>query len=496
MRPMRRLRPFAFTILLATALLPALSASSPAAGRFPYAAAVAADDAQFRSGPGESYYPTADANRGIAVEVYHEDGGWSAVRPPAGSHSWVAAKLLKLPATLRVQQGVDLKSPVAVEIAVDNTPAFIGSSVATDRDAVAVRLSAGERVWVLSAEQAGGQTWIKIAPPSGEFRWIETSLLRATPRAGTVATPRADAVATDETAGDETPGDDEMVRSDAESDAAAATLAAAEESAERTASDGVREVPQPSAASPTLQAAPKTAPSAATATSPARRFWTQLQALELELSMKVAGEPRQWQFDAVRRDAQNLYDAAKSDEEYDAARYLLGKLAQFESVRRQRLDIEDRIARREATSNAIATNAASPAVDPTRPRASLAGPPPRSGSDATANANTANANTANANTAAAAPPESLPTATVDDDRYDASGRLVAIPTPREGAPSYAIVDERNNVRQYISPAPRVNLQPYVGRTIGITGVASPSPDSTRPHVMAKRIDLLDAPVRR
>ncbi|MEX2188632.1 MAG: SH3 domain-containing protein [Pirellulales bacterium] len=469
MRPKRRLRPFSFAPWVAIALPLLFAVTAPANGRFPYAAAVDADDAQLRSGPGDSYYPTGQAARGASVEVYHEDGDWSAIRPPRGSHSWVAAKLLKLPATLRVQQGVDLKSPVAVEVAVDNTPAFIGSDVATDRDAVAVRLNAGERVWVLSAEQAGGQTWIKIAPPSGEFRWIETSQLRATARANVVAT---DESASDEIAADNPPSEDSTATAAAESDVA--TLAVAEESS----------VVAPRGAAPTaLQASPQPAPPAATASHPARRFWTQLQALELELSMKVAGESREWQFDAIRRDAQNLYDAAKTDDEYDAARYLLGKLAQFESVRRERLDLEDRIARRESATNAIAQNAASTPAGPTRAPASLAGPPPR----ATAATNAA----ANVAAVPASPP-----ATSLDDRYDATGRLVTIPTSRQGTPAYAIVDDRNIVRQYISPAPRVNLQPYVGHSVGITGVAGPSPDATRPHVMAKRIDVLDTPIRR
>jgi uncharacterized protein YgiM (DUF1202 family) len=449
-----------------------------AAGRFPYTAQVVSAGAQFRAGPGESYYPTSDAREGDAVEVYHEDGAWSAIRPAAGSHSWVSAKVLKLPSTLRFQAGVDLASPVPVEVGVANAPAFIGSEISPDRDAVAVRLNAGERVYVLSAEPTEGQTWIKIAPPSGEFRWIETKHLKAKPT-DSLAKSSSDVEAA--TAADATTAN--VI------DAAAnAILAAAEET--QTESSVIKEVPAvPNVAVPNLAAAkqPASKPTAkkpSASPNPARGFWTQLQALELELSMMVAREPKTWRFDDIRRDAQNLYDSSAADEEFDAARHLLAKLAQFESVRRERVDLDTRqkIPPANATANPPTTanstaNAASNAANPARPRTSLASPPTAPSAAATPNAPTASP-------------------TISDGRYDASGRLVALPSRRVGAPSYAIVDERNNVRQYVSPAPNVNLQPYVGRTVGITGVAGPSPDSTRTHVMAKRIDVLDAPIRR
>jgi uncharacterized protein YgiM (DUF1202 family) len=451
-----------------------------AAGRFPFAAAVTSDG-QFRSGPGTDFYATGAAAKDQDVEVFHEDGDWSAVRPPKGSYSWVAAKHLKLPATLRFQEGVDLDSPVAVEVATANAAAFIGSELTADRDAVAVRLEAGERVWVYSGEQAGGQTWMKIAPPSGEFRWIETKLLRPTAADSAAATAGSSKAEEGLDVDKATGGDDD------------ATLTAAEESP----ADAPANASPPGARGPSIKkrVAPRAAENAEddrdtkkrpASSHPARGFWTQLQALELELSMTVARKPGEWRFEDIRRDAQNLYDGAKSDEEYDAARYLLSKLAQFESVRRERADLESRLARRDE-GRAAASGVAN---GPSRGQASLAGPPP----SVAPRGQAGTAATPPGNGDSPAPTAVAGSAT--EGRYDASGRLVAIPSRREGAPPYAIVDERNNVRQYVSPAPRVNLQAYVGRMVGITGVASPSPDSTRSHVVAQRIDVLDAPVRR
>lgn len=465
----------------ALALLIADSPNALAAGRFPYSAQVAGAEAQFRSGPGETYYPTSDARPGDVVEVYHEEGDWSAVRPPRGSHSWVSAKVLKLPPTLRFQAGQDLESPIAVEVGVANAAAFIGSEVSPDRDAVAVRLNAGERVYVLSAEPTEGQTWIKIAPPSGEFRWIETKHLK--PKATEPTAPSE--VATEEST------DEESTDEESTQERGQATLAGAEETNNEPATNAAADANTTTNESPAAAASTKpTTKQPSSPSHPARGFWTQLQALELELSMTVAREPKTWRFDDIRRDAQNLYDGAKAEEEFDAARYLLAKLAQFESVRRERTDLDERVARRDATRSP-ATQPSAPAASSTaattRPRTSLAGPPPLR------NNATANSNTTKPPASTAAPSNPV---VIDDARYDASGRLVAIPTRRAGAPSYAIVDERNNVRQYVSPAPNVNLQPYVGRNVGITGVAGPSPDSTRAHVMAKRIDVLDGAIRR
>jgi len=75
--------------------------------------------------------------------------------------------------------------------------------------------------------------------------------------------------------------------------------------------------------------------------------------------------------------------------------------------------------------------------------------------------------------------------------FDAQGQLKAFASEQAGAPPYALVDEVGQVRAYVSPAPGVNLRPYVGRRIGVTGVSGYLPDRDAQHVAVKHISALD-----
>ena len=66
-----------------------------------------------------------------------------------------------------------------------------------------------------------------------------------------------------------------------------------------------------------------------------------------------------------------------------------------------------------------------------------------------------------------------------------------------GAPQYALVDEAGNVRCFVTPAPGVNMQYYLGREIGVTGIRGYIPDRKAQHVTAKHVTPLeDGPVLR
>ena len=70
--------------------------SAAYAQQFPYLAYVTAGQAYVRSGPGQRYYPTGQIPEGFAVEVYrHDSKGWCAIRPPAGSFSWVPSHQIR-----------------------------------------------------------------------------------------------------------------------------------------------------------------------------------------------------------------------------------------------------------------------------------------------------------------------------------------------------------------------------------------------------------------
>ena len=145
-----------------------LVAPAVADDEFPYSATVSTDGVEVRCGPGWEYYATASLKKGDRVEVYrHEPGGWLAVRPPEGSHSWVSARQL------------EMTGKNVARVVVDGAVAWVGSDTeAINQHKWQIRLERGELVAMLDkATMAAGpgfaqETYCKIAPPPGEFRWI------------------------------------------------------------------------------------------------------------------------------------------------------------------------------------------------------------------------------------------------------------------------------------------------------------------------------------
>jgi len=83
-------------------------------------------------------------------------------------------------------------------------------------------------------------------------------------------------------------------------------------------------------------------------------------------------------------------------------------------------------------------------------------------------------------------------AAVEDDRYDGSGQLIRVVSPKLGAPRYALVDDRGEVRCYVSPAPGVNLRHYLGRCVGVSGTRGYMPEQRAQHIMAQHVRPLEA----
>jgi len=98
--------------------------------------------------------------------------GWSAIRPPAGSHNWIPSNVAYL-----------LPGGKSAEIIEDETPAWVGSDSANVSDFMwQMQLVKSQQVQVLGeelqmAENGKKQLWYRIAPPQGEFRWVKTSQL-------------------------------------------------------------------------------------------------------------------------------------------------------------------------------------------------------------------------------------------------------------------------------------------------------------------------------
>jgi hypothetical protein len=83
-----------------------------------------------------------------------------------------------------------------------------------------------------------------------------------------------------------------------------------------------------------------------------------------------------------------------------------------------------------------------------------------------------------------------------DRRFDGTGRLTRVVPTKLGAPQYALVDDKGVVRCYVTPAPGVNLQYYVGHRVGVNGTRGFMPEQKAEHVMAQHITGLDQKITR
>ncbi|MGD0655706.1 MAG: hypothetical protein ABSA16_15310 [Thermoguttaceae bacterium] len=181
------------------------------------------------------------------------------------------------------------------------------------------------------------------------------------------------------------------------------------------------------------------------------QFQIELDRIDLELSMMVVEEPTVWSFDAMRIRGESLLDRADSAADRGKARLLLNKIARFDDIK-QRYDSVTAMREQNATSNRFLTGLKS-----TMEKAAAMADP--------------------------------------DGQFDGVGQLQQVFSPKLGAPRFALVDEAGNVRYYVTPAPGVNLQNYVGRQVGITGTRGYMPEQRAQHITARHISSLETRIR-
>ncbi|NLX97743.1 MAG: SH3 domain-containing protein [Rhodopirellula sp.] len=438
-----------------TAILAVSSAATAAAPSFPYKAYVTAEGVHVRSGPGNNYYTTDKLDVGAEVEVHrHDPGGWYAIRPPQGSFAWVSGRFLKLQ-----------KDRLATVIG-DRVAARVGSRFSDIRDVIQVRLHRDELVEVLETKQIEGDpessTWYKIAPPAGEFRWIFGKYVDPEyPHEGIRKAP---------------PGNSPLVDSSpvvTESRSVAVRIPTDTSSSESATAD--RPDPPPSADAGKMEYSavvqePKASalpPLSATADAgyaqrfvevrpgepepPAIRrmspeeFQAELDDMNMALSVMLADEPSQWNCDGLARRAESLVAAAETALERGRARLLLSRVKQAQ-------DICDR----QKTLTAARTH--------TEQDSRRLGAISRTRAEAATDAEQAG-----------------------EGRFDGVGRLARVVPASLGAPQFALKNDRGAVECFVSPAPGVNLQYYVGKRIGVSGVRGYLSEQKTAHVTAKHV---------
>ena len=418
---------------------------------FPYKAYVTSSEVYVRSGPGKNYYPTSKLKSGDEVEVYrHDPGGWFAIRPPSGSFTWVSARYLETS-----KHGL-------VKVVGDQVAARVGSDFSDIRDVIQVRLHRGEVLEILetkefrSGPEAG--TWYKVAPPSGEFRWVSGKFVDAEFPHDGVRQASAEhnplihptAMVRPDTASGAAPPERRPRRS-----AAALAEEAADPPPRANADPGPTGVvpgppPQDAATSPAAESNYATRqfnPSQPTRQTSPEEFQAQLDELDLALSVMLVEEPSVWKFDDLGLRARDLVNQAETAVERGRARQLVARIEQSEDVKLRYDTVHNLKTQTERENRQLAQTVSA---------------------------------------RAASRPANSP-----EQGYDGTGRLARVVSSKFGTPQYALVDNQNNILCYVTPAPGVNMQYYIGRRVGITGERGYDTNARAQHLMAQHVTPLE-----
>ncbi len=184
-------------------------------------------------------------------------------------------------------------------------------------------------------------------------------------------------------------------------------------------------------------------------------FQADVDQMDLEISQMVAEEPTVWAFDDLKTRAETAVARAQTALERGRARLVLSKIQRFQEIK----DRYEHVAQVKTESGAREAELTAAIVQK---------------------------------------PESPATAAVPNglSRFDGAGRLTAVVSLRIGTPHFALVDAGGTVRSYVTPAPGVNLRPFLGRQVGITGARGFVPELGTPHVTARQITVLEQPLLR
>jgi len=177
-------------VALLSALGMVVVAAVPArAQTFPTELTIMVPEIEVRSGPTEKYYPTSKLRFGDRVTVIRQDAtqhDWLAIKPPAGSFSWIKADFVDQTSQFAI---VKSKDPVAVKpgSSLTNQPPNVDQAMVVQ----------GTMLAIMGPPKTGPEgTWLMVQPPPTEVRYIPASAVKQQVAAAPVAPPAAPAAPT------------------------------------------------------------------------------------------------------------------------------------------------------------------------------------------------------------------------------------------------------------------------------------------------------------
>lgn len=477
----------------------------------PFEGVISKDEAFVRSGPSEDdYYPTTKLSRGAPVKVVREDFGWYLIEPPAGSHSWVNAEHIERRSG---QRG----------IVITDTFDRIGTDLELPQQAEEVRhrLAKRETVEILGEaelETARGKVrMLKIKPPRGEYRYIHKN--DVTPQSG--ETKPSDLPLADRRPSSKSKADDQSI------DLRPGDSQPIESLLPTNETEGVKTPEVTEQTLPAVAAAKAPTPEAA----PDKNFEippghidanVRLKQIDDEFKLMAEKPAAQWNLAAIRdqylalRDSlQNAGTAADAEafrKDIDKRLAAVGRYqtryndflavqqimreteSRDEQIRQQYLSGRQTVATQMPVTTHISRStphSAAPPSDPfaasntsnqTTPGASAQQPPQwphrPTPNSASSNWGATPGQRPRSNQSLSAPQFGQPSPSGHalgmpspflPRKFDGAGIVQRAAASQSGAPQYVLLAPDGRVLTYLQPGPGVNLEAYVGKSMGLLG---------------------------
>ena len=440
----------------------ALSSVAQAAPIQPFEAVVQSttgEDVLVRSGPGmEKHYPTLKLSNGDKVRVLRKDpGGWFMIDPPPGSYSWILARYVQRNGG---PQGIVTENSVIVRVGAFNS---------TQRDVEQIRLNKGDTVEILGEQvldsDKGKDLWLKIKPPRNERRWIKGSYLvelnpdgtpkvlpktadpkpPAAPDAGAPRVPAAPAIAgtTKPRGAAKSPA----IATDRPADGGEAPLYGHPPGRKVETNDPFADLTESSAVAPSLGSQTEE-----------QAIREDLKLLDIELQRILQKPSVEWELGVQREDLESLRQLAGSSPLVTQIDERLKKLDGYEQIHEEAL-VQQQRTRPSRPQGTQTLNSQQPTGNPAPqvtqetqrfppgPVAPAPGAPVPSVPGAQGSASRSPVGT----------------------RFVGAGIVYRLPNPQPGMPAYVIAAPDRRILCYLDAAPGINLQQYVGQSMGLMG---------------------------